>query len=236
VHEDLLNAAYNLVHRHVLRELHHMTGVMLEQLEVGTDLERYNFASPSPNGETGAGPTVATARSTVKLSPKPSTVERRRRLQRAKVRAANGVNIHAAAAAKSAKVPPSAPAPAADAWPEVRTQFLAETKRRSLSRDQVGAELGVSKSSICGWLSPRGGTPSAGNLFAIRRWLSAEPPPPPLDPGAEWPQLRQQLKDAIAARGLTQEQIAAAVKAEPRTVATWLTSDERGPRLRVSAS
>jgi transcriptional regulator with XRE-family HTH domain len=228
VHEDLLNAVSNLVHRHVLVTLHAMTGAMLARLDGGgADLTTPNHSAPRPPAnETDAKPTVITAAPAVKLSTRPETIARRARKQRAKLRQANGANGPGGAA----KAPLSEP-PTADAWPALRSEFHAAIKARGLSRDQAGAELGVSKSSIIGWLWPQGRPPSAANINAIRAWLDQPPPPGPQPPpdGAEWQVLREWLKVAIADTGLTHAQVAAAVQAEPRTVATWLAGDQRGP-------
>jgi transcriptional regulator with XRE-family HTH domain len=72
VYEDLLNAVSALVHRHVLRELHDMTGAMLARLDTGGEREPTKPAITAP-------------------SAKLSTIERKLRRQRARQRqAANG--------------------------------------------------------------------------------------------------------------------------------------------------
>jgi hypothetical protein len=69
VHEDLLNAVSNLVHRHVLVMLHAMTGSMLAQLDAGGEVDLGGKA-PTPE---------LTKAAAAALSPKPSTVERKQR-------------------------------------------------------------------------------------------------------------------------------------------------------------
>jgi hypothetical protein len=81
VHEDLLNAVSNLVHRHLLVTLHAMIGAMLAQLDAGGEVDLGGKApTPEPTKPAVAAP-----------SPKLSTLERKQRRQRAKQRqAANG--------------------------------------------------------------------------------------------------------------------------------------------------
>jgi len=229
VHEDLLNAVTNLVHRHVLVTLHAMTGAMLAQLDAGGEVDLGGKA-PTPEP---AKPAVAA------LSPKPSTVERRARLVRAKQRQA---------AATAATGETAAPA---GHWPVLRTEFHAAIKTRHLSRATVAADLGVSKGSICGWLLPHGAPPSAANITKIRGWLN-KPAAPKVErnlvetslPSSQttpdlrdrvWPALREQLCDIIKQRALTHADIAGVLGAEAATVGGWLaTSHEKrspGPRF-----
>jgi hypothetical protein len=163
VHEDLLNAVSCLVHRHVLRELHNMTGAMLARLDGGgADLSTQRNSAPLPTavGETGAGSTLAASAPTVKRS----TIERAARKRRAKERAstANGT------------VAP----PAASDWPKLRQAVRAEASARSLDMLQLARELDMNSGSLATWLS-RTRAPSVDTMTRLRAWLASRSPATP---------------------------------------------------------
>jgi hypothetical protein len=240
VHEDLLNAVSNLVHRHVLVTLHAMTGAMLAQLDACGEVDLGGKApTPEPTKPAVAAP-----------SPKPSTLERKQRRQRAKQRqAANGATAPVTAGE--------------DHWPALRGQFHAEIRRRHMTRGQIAAELGVSKGSVCGWLVPTGAPPSAGNIGKIRAWLDKPAPKPPEPeaaaekvgrPGRQlnlagretaaksagfsdrsgvdghgWPALRLAVRERIARDGLTYRQVATVFECQPSTLKDLLSP--RSPKV-----
>jgi hypothetical protein len=202
VHEDLLNAVSNLVHRHVLRELHDMTGALLAQLDAGDVPISFNERDPP---------------APVKL-PHASTIARKERRWHAQQRQA------VATAATGAAAPVTA-APAGH-WPVLRTEFHAAIKARHLSRAKVAAELDVSKGSICGWLLPHGAPPSAANIDKIRGWLDKPVPASgavhQCAEGGDWPALRERLRAVVRERALTHAEIGAVLGVEGATVGGWL--------------
>jgi transcriptional regulator with XRE-family HTH domain len=215
VHEDLLNAVSNLVHRHVLRELHNMTGALLAKLDQG----------PATNTRDGVDQVAPAAR----LSTKPETIARRERKKRQRL-AANGK------AAPSDPEPATLPDAFRDAWPTLREEFRAVVEARSLSRERVAEQLHASKASVISWLFPAGKVPSSANMARIRRWLSSTPKPIPQTPAApvsvdmtsDWPELRERLRDVIRDRGLTHAQIGQVLGVEGATVGAWIAKSHHG--------
>jgi hypothetical protein len=180
VHEDLLNAVSNLVHRHVLRELHDMTGAMLARLDAGDQAT----ASPPDRAP---------------RQPSPATLERKARLVRAQQRRV------AATAATGETAAPAGHWPVLrdEFHAAIKARSLSRAKVAAdlaVSKGSICGWLspnGAPPSAdnigkIRRWLSstpkPIPQTPAA--LVSV-------------DMASDWPELRERLRDVIRDRGLT---------------------------------
>jgi transcriptional regulator with XRE-family HTH domain len=251
--EGLAAQISSIVRQH-LADAHRMLGALLAQLDAA---DPTRTSVPPPANEIGTSPTLATPTPPVKaadpprpaiaeLSTRPETVARRLRKARQRQRARQAANGAAAA---------SVPAPATGEkvsrpWPELRAVFHAAIKARHLTRDQAAAALDVSKGSICGWLVPSSGPPSAANIATIRAWLDQPPSQPPAVVKAagggaddhhvddhDWPSVREKLKVVIRDRSLTHAEIGRALDVQANTVAGYLAKshEHRSPGDRVTA-
>jgi len=114
-----------------------------------------------PNPPATANGKTATAR-----DPRPATVERKQRRQRAQARM-NG----------AAPAPPSNMS--AEEWAQLRSEFHQEIRRRHVTRGALAATIGVSHGAVCGWLAPNSAAPNAANLAKIRTVDGAPAVPAP---------------------------------------------------------
>jgi transcriptional regulator with XRE-family HTH domain len=210
-----LAAQISSIVRQHLADAHRMLGALLAQLDAAGEVDLGGRAATPELVK----PAIAAS------SPKPSTIERRARLVRAKQRQA------AATAATGETAAPAGP------WPVLRTEFHAAIKARHLSRSQIAHSLNVSKGSVCGWLAPNGAPPSAANITAIRAWLDKPAPKTQTQTPAAlggWSQLRQRMRDIVRERALSHADIAGVIGVEPGTVGTWLAKshEDRTPGAR----
>jgi transcriptional regulator with XRE-family HTH domain len=222
----------SLVRAH-LAEAHHLLGDLLARLDGETTTPPPPSASSSilPAPEAAArqlddGSRIdVPPRVSAGLSMRPETVLRRQRKYKQRERerqAQNGTTTGKTAPLNFTTT--TVVNPNSTPWPELRAEFHAAIKARHLTRGQVAAELNVSKSSVIGWLWPKGSPPSAANIVRVREWLAAAPKEAAQSPVEDdaWPAVRERVCAVLRDKGWLHSQLATALDIKPGTVSGWL--------------